>query len=79
MATKLSAVKPIRIPSYEMFPRLKTIDHVPVVVLTVALYRAKERLIKAAIEWEKNTNGCTSHPKLTPAVLAYIRATRRKA
>jgi len=49
--TKLAKVKPIHAPSYEMFAKLRKVEHVPMVILTNARYRADQKLIKAVKEW----------------------------
>ena len=75
--TTLAQVKPIHAPSYEMFVKLRKVEHVPMVILTRARYRADQKLIKALYEWMKAPPGARRHT-IFDAFVAHTRATGGK-
>jgi len=70
----LSKVKPVHVPSYEMFAKLRKVEHVPMVILTNARYRADQKLIKAVKKWANKPTMFA----LTDAIVAYEKATGGK-
>jgi len=75
--TTLAQVKPIHAPSYEMFVKLRKVEHVPMVILTNARYRADQKLIKAVKEWNNKPLDLARFA-LTDAIAAHNKATGGK-